>query len=422
MKSIKFMLFSIIIQVFFTGCASHKSYYEAPLNDVSMISRKVEGDPWRLDEIPYDGIDNAKPGERPPLDSDEAGLWMVMDQAEERLSTSGHLIHDEALNRYLHDIACRLTPEYCEDLRIYVLRVPYFNAAMMPKGAMQIWSGLLVRVQNEAQLASIIGHEVGHYIRRHSLQQMQGMINKTSTLVFVQVATALAGVGIAGDVATLITAGSIAAFSRDQEREADGYGLALLSRAGYDPREAAKVWEQLLEEDKVSENKRSQPIFLSTHPLPAERLYALKDLGNRIAAKGADYKTEKARLAENILPKQKDWLKDEFYLCDYARTEKLLDTLLENEKSNADLLYLKGELYRLRGKEGDIDKALSVYENARAAGSPPSEIYRSMGLLYSKSGRTAEAIASFQAYLENCADCSDSQMITHMIEGMKNGK
>ena len=112
-----------------------------------------------------------QPGERPGLETTEAGLWMLMDKMEERLKTSGRVVEDDALDAYMRDIVCRLEPAHCPHIRIYVVDVPYFNANMAPNGMMQVWTGLLVRTENEAQLAFVLGHELAHYVRRHSLQR-----------------------------------------------------------------------------------------------------------------------------------------------------------------------------------------------------------------------------------------------------------
>jgi len=157
---------------------------------------------------------------------------MAMDRAEEKLKTSGDLARDEALNAYLRKIMCDLAPDHCGDMRVYLVRIPYLNATMAPNGAMQVWTGLLLRVRNEAPLATILGYEIGHYLRRHGLQRMRDVIDKTGALVFVQLATLVAGVPLAGDLIQTLTAARIQAFGRDQEREADGYGIALMSRAG----------------------------------------------------------------------------------------------------------------------------------------------------------------------------------------------
>ena len=157
-------------------------------------------------------VTDVEPGQRPPLESEEAGFWMQMDRVEERVRTSGRVVRDEDLNAYVREILCRLVEDYCGDIRFYIVRHPYFNASMGPNGAMQIWTGLLLRVQNEAQLAAVLGHELTHYLRRHTLQRWRDIRAKTDALVFVQLATAVAGVGIVGTFAQLAALGSIQAF------------------------------------------------------------------------------------------------------------------------------------------------------------------------------------------------------------------
>ena len=131
-----------------------------------------------------------KAGERPTLDSDEAGLWMAMDRVEANLRTSGRIIADPALNSYVRTLVCRLTPPHCDGIRIYVVQTPHVNASMAPNGMMQIWTGLLLHAENEAQVAYVLGHEIGHYVRRHSVQQFRDLRTKAAASVFF---TTLAG-------------------------------------------------------------------------------------------------------------------------------------------------------------------------------------------------------------------------------------
>ena len=133
------------------------------------------------------------PGEQPPKTSDEAGLWMISNDVERRLATSGHVVKDPALQQYLHQIICRLSPEHCADIRVYVVRNPHFNASMAPNGSMQVWTGLLLRVQDEAQLAAVLGHEIGHYIERHSIERWTQIISSSDAAGFFGLATAAAG-------------------------------------------------------------------------------------------------------------------------------------------------------------------------------------------------------------------------------------
>jgi len=96
------------------------------------------------------GGQDIAPGEIPPPESDEAGLWMVMDRAEQRLRASGRMVEDPALNGYVRDLVCELSPDYCGAVRLYIVRAAGFNASMAPNGVLHVWTGLLLRVQNEA--------------------------------------------------------------------------------------------------------------------------------------------------------------------------------------------------------------------------------------------------------------------------------
>ena len=83
---------------------------------------------------------------RPLDDSDEGGLWGLMDREEAKLKRSAFLVRDPALNEYVSGIACRLAGDHCPDMRVYLVRTPVFNASMAPNGMMQVWSGLLLRL------------------------------------------------------------------------------------------------------------------------------------------------------------------------------------------------------------------------------------------------------------------------------------
>lgn len=110
-----------------------------------------EATPWETGYDPYSYRD-IRPGTRPALNSDEAGLWLVLDRAERKIRLAGNRVRDVELNTYIADIVCTLAGPYCPDFRTYVMRIPQFNASMMGNGTMQVWTGLLLRSRNEAQL------------------------------------------------------------------------------------------------------------------------------------------------------------------------------------------------------------------------------------------------------------------------------
>lgn len=86
-------------------------------------------------------VSQRQPSLRPALDTVEAGLWSEMDKAEAHVQRSAERDADPALNRYVHDVMCRLAPEYCAELRVYILSRPVFNATAAPNGYLEVWSG-----------------------------------------------------------------------------------------------------------------------------------------------------------------------------------------------------------------------------------------------------------------------------------------
>ena len=74
-------------------------------------------------------------------------------------------VRDPVLNAYVRKVLCRTIGDaHCAPIRLYIIRTSQFNASMAPNGMMQVWTGLLLRMDNEAQLATVLGHEMGHAI------------------------------------------------------------------------------------------------------------------------------------------------------------------------------------------------------------------------------------------------------------------
>ena len=358
---------------------------------------------------------DVQPGERPPLESDEAGFWMVMDRVEERVRTSGHVVRDERLNAYVRDIFCELTLDYCNDIRLYLVRSAYFNASMMANGTMQVWTGMLLRTQNEAQLAAVLGHELTHYLRRHTLQRWRDIRAKTDALIFFQLATAVAGVGIVGTFASLVTAGSIQAFSRDMEREADQLGFEMMARAGYDPREAPKIWEMMVAEKEAS-NRPKGSVFFASHPTSQERRDTLTEMAAEYDSDTA--KLGRSRFVEMTARYRGDWLRDELRQRDFGSLQVVLDHLIEAGANRGELQYFQGELHRLRGEEEENDeaKAVEAYEAAIDTGGGPPEAHRALGLVYWSAGRKDDARGAFEAYIEVAPEADDRAMVEYYLQ------
>lgn len=355
-------------------------------------------------------VRDIQPGARPDIDTDEAGLWMQVETIEERLKSSGRVVTDPELNTYMGDIICRLAPDYCQDVRFYIVRTPYFNATMAPNGYMEIWTGLMLRSQNEAQLAYVLGHEIGHYLRRHSVQRWRDVRKKTNMAAAFQVAASAAQVGYVGGMAELAAVASILAFSRDQEREADDIGLRLMVEAGYDPNEAPRIWEALLEELEASGDPRAN-VFFATHPSTEERIESLRQQATAVATEQELQDTGTQRYRDAIRPFREQWLRDEVRRREYAESEVVLRRLLTNREDVGEVYFFQGEIYRMRDGEGDVDRSIDLYQQALEAGGAPPECYRSLGIVYRRTDQNAKARAAFEQYLRLVPESPDRAII-----------
>ena len=344
---------------------------------------------------------------RPDIGSDEGGLWALMDREETRLRRSAFRLRDEGLSAYLTGIACRLGGEHCPDIRVYAVRMPYFNASMAPNGMMQVWSGLLLRVDNEAQLAAVIGHEIGHYLMRHTLERLRDIKARAA---FGQFIGLFGIVGLMGQLATL--AGAMA-FSRDQERDADRIGLQLMRQTDYDPREAAKVWANLQLEMRA--NPGGDPgaggVMLATHPPSEERRSTLETL----AADGGG-QTFEADYRARIAPFRSALLEDEFKRGRPDESLALLTRLLSVEPEQAELLHYRAEAWRQRGQSGDAASALADVQAALATGRAPAASLRLLGQLQHKAGNPGAAREAWRQYLERAPQAPDAEMIQQQLQ------
>lgn len=359
-----------------------------------------------------------KAGEKPAVESDEAGLWMYMEDIEENLKTSGRIVTDPRMNAYIRQIICKLTPDICTDIRFYIVQTPHFNASMAPNGFMQIWTGLLLRAQNEAQLAYVLGHEIGHYQRRHSLKQWRSVRDTSNVLVFLQLAAAGAGVGYAGDMAQLIALAGIFAYSRDQEREADDIGFELLVNAGYDFHEPADIWEALIEEHEAADHP-DQFILFASHPSTRERVDTMRNRAQQLEADGKRGEKYQDEYLDQIRPLRASWLKNELRKRDFAASQVVLKHLFETGDHTGELYFFQGELYRMRAQKGDRQKAIASYQQAVSLEEYPPAAHRSLGLLFWKTGQIDQARDSFTQYLNADPDAPDYQMIKSYLEELQ---
>lgn len=356
---------------------------------------------------------DATPNGKPALDTDEAGLWRVTDKVEAKMRSSPRRVRDEALNTYLKDITCRVTGEFCGSIRVYLIEQPAFNAFMFPNGAMGVWTGLLLRAENEAQLATVLGHEAGHFVERHSLQQYRALVNAAGGLSIFSVVAAGAGVGGLSQIAALGVAGSLASYSRTQESEADAFGIKVLADAGYDPEAAPAVWRALI--DEIGDEEARKTSFLASHPAPPERVAALETQARTIPTQNGEL--GRKRYLEVTEPYVERWVRAEIRRRKPDQTLRLFERLQTQGRDPGLMEFAKGEVHRQRWDKtkDDPQKAIAAYKRAIEARKPPADAYKGLGLAYRKSGQAAAADEAFRDYLAVAPDADDRAVIEKLL-------
>jgi len=208
-------------------------------------------------------------------------------QADSAVVMSIGLYADPVWQRYIQQFGARLAATSERPNLPWTFRVvddPAINAFAIPGGFIYVTRGLLAHLTSEAQLASVVGHEIGHVTARHtaaamSQQQLIGLGLAVGSMANSQVAKYAGTANQALGILYL-------KFSRDNESQADQLGLRYLRRASYDPREMPGVFVMLDRQSQASGNAGRLPTWLETHPSPANRVAAIN---GQIAALPQDF-------------------------------------------------------------------------------------------------------------------------------------
>lgn len=241
-------------------------------------------------------------------------LILISPSEENRLGTAAFqqvlsnekISHDPALQAVVERIGWRIaTVAGRPDFRweFVVFDDPEMaNAFALPGGKVGVYTGIFPVARTEGGLATVMSHEVAHVLAHHGAERLsQGLV--------AQMGAAALQAGMAGSNPAVVegvmsayglgaNVGVLLPYSRLQETEADRVGLLLMARAGYNPREAVRVWERMLREDR-----RRRPEFLSTHPSAGRRIQDLNRwLPNALASyqPSPDQATESTRLLPGV--------------------------------------------------------------------------------------------------------------------------
>ena len=193
------------------------------------------------------------------------------------------IVQDAEINRYINvlgDSLARLADPRGIDYNFYVVNDASINAFAVPGGFIYVNRGLIDRTQNLSQLAGVLGHEIGHVVRRHSVQQMEKAQGANIGLVLGCTLINVCGSQAAQAAINVGGSALFAKFGRDDEREADRDAIGNVVRAGIHPRGIPEMFQILLAERERSPGAVEG--WFSTHPGEEERVRETQAIINTI--------------------------------------------------------------------------------------------------------------------------------------------
>lgn len=316
------------------------------------------------------------------LRESEQRLWHEAESYDDTLERSGQVYEQARATAYVQGVMDRLFPEFKGRITVHLYDSTDLNAFAMFNGSVYVNIGMLARMENEAQLAALLGHEATHFIEKHGFQKRVSAKN----------ASAFAETGV--PFSRLAAVSSISGFSRDLEREADAKGFERMVKAGYDPREAHKLFQYLA--DEVQALHIEAPYFFSSHPDLSERIEEYKRLSAQYKGGG---RLETETYNATMAPIKLDALRKDI---GQDRYESVILVMEDGSKSRyyppAGYYYL-GEAYTRRDQKNDAAKALEAWKKAERQAPRFAPTYMRLGVYYMKSGNKKLARHYFQQYL-----------------------
>jgi metalloendopeptidase OMA1, mitochondrial len=211
------------------------------------------------------------------IDDEQAA--QLGEQAFQQIKAKERISRDPAANAVVQRVGQRIAAAsgIKQNWEFVVFDSPQVNAFALPGGKVGVYTGMLPVAGDEAGLAAVMGHEVGHVLANHAAERI-------SRSQLVEAGAGAAALILGGSnpaaqqsLAALLGAGAAVGlelpFSRDQEYEADRIGLTLMAKAGYDPRAAIPFWQRM-----AAASRGGPPEFLSTHPGEENRIARIREL------------------------------------------------------------------------------------------------------------------------------------------------
>jgi beta-barrel assembly-enhancing protease len=364
-------------------------------------------------------------------------MALANEELEEHIRDAHLLYGNVPLDAYLQRVAERLLATDGTDpapVHVRVIRGADANAFSLSNGSIYVTTGLLATLQDESEVAAVLGHEVTHYTNAHVLrgmreQQRSAAWTRAGGIVLGMLLGAVAQhytgqnppsslVSIPQTSLEIWQRAIVGGYSRNLEREADDGGIRRMIAGGYDASGALAALRRLSEPG--TEGSGATALYAS-HPKMTERMASYREaIAGELAASvstgrengRAEYQAQVA-----VLP-----LDQVAILIDAGALERaeaqVRAVVATADSSRAE--FLEGEIARARIPQTDATRvsALAAYDRAIAMPDPPVAAYRQAGLLRELRGEPAAAALAFQGYLEHAPQAADAPLVRRYLDGL----
>ncbi len=366
-----------------------------------------------------------------PEDEDEDDLWVIASGHENNIGNSDLLWREPSVEAFLESMADRIIGNSLDHIGIEVdfiiVRKPTLSAWVYPYGTIAVHTGLLANMDNEAQLAAIICHELSHFLQRHSYRELiadrrQSAIGKglgllATLAVASQTGQVDTGLMKVGDLWTdLVTSG----YSRELEHDADAEGLELMRKGDYDRAEAIKAFTNLAQNDIYGTVKVAQ--IWSSHPKLADRI---ENLEQAVAAERKQKNIAPGRPRESadyyraIAPALKANAELDMAEGFYGRARAVLEKYISVHDDDADAHFRIGESLRFEAPDGpDFAPRVAAYQRALANNPDLAAAHLELGMALRQQGDAAGARSHLQQYLTLAPDATAAGIAAWYLESL----
>lgn len=365
-----------------------------------------------------------------PEKQDESNLWERASSHENRLRNVGTLVSHPQIEQYLESLADRMLGDYIDHLGIdvdfVVVEEANLSAWAYPYGTIGIQTGLIVRMDNEAQLAAIVAHEISHFLQRHTYREMldkgkQSFLGKGLGFLAAAALTKETGtfdpnvMDFAGDLwMNLATSG----YSKKNEYVADEEGLMLMANAGLSRDEAIPAFHALAENKEYGAGDPRK--MWSSHPRLEDRIKNLQKEIKRekrrktyVAGEIPDPLIYYRAIASALIVNAKLDIEE----GQFGRARDALEKYLMVHPVDPQAHFLMAEAYRRESPLGpDFAECTNSYYEALEHDSDYADAHKELGMTYRQQHKNVEARAAFERYLALAADAPDSGIIRGYLE------